>query len=322
VRLAGAILTLCVAMLQAGVGAAAPAKDEGPTSIESGPCGIWVAAGGGTVVRLDPRSGRPVGRAVRVGYYPVDLACLDHSLWVANHGGGGDRYAPPGGSLTRIDARTGRVTATVRVPGWHVLRVAAGARRVWAAAAFGSGRGRIVAVDARSARIVRSVRLQGGVAPIDVAVAAGRVWAATRGTVVPIDPHSGRVGSARATGSPIRLVAAFGSVWVADGAERTLVRLDARSGRVLARVPLRGWPWQLAVGGGAVWAGLFDRRAVVRVDPATNRVAGPPLVVPGRERRIDALAISGGTIWVANSYGRVFRLDARGRQVGRAVVVP
>jgi outer membrane protein assembly factor BamB len=75
------------------------------------------------------------------------------------------------------------------------------------------------------------------------------------------------------------LTAGFGDVWASDYGREEVVRLDGRSGRVLARIPL-GRRHALAAGGGSVWAlrwgGRFYRRPdgpLYRIDPATNRIA-------------------------------------------------
>ena len=47
--------------------------------------GVWVAnLDGNTVTRLDPRTGRPVGRPLPVGDGPATLAVGGGSVWVGN----------------------------------------------------------------------------------------------------------------------------------------------------------------------------------------------------------------------------------------------
>jgi streptogramin lyase len=62
----------------------------------------------------------------------------------------------------------------------------------------------------------------------------------------------------------------LGSVWVSDGAKGQILRLDPRSRRILARIPVGGEA-RVTVGAGAVWA-FNERGRLVRIDPATNRV--------------------------------------------------
>jgi len=62
----------------------------------------------------------------------------------------------------------------------------------------------------------------------------------------------------------------LGAVWASDTAKGEILRLDPRSRRVLARIPVGGEA-RVTVGAGAVWA-FNERGRVVRIDPATNRV--------------------------------------------------
>jgi outer membrane protein assembly factor BamB len=112
------------------------------------------------------------------------------------------------------------------------------------------------------------------------------------------------------------LTPAFGDVWANDYGREQLVRLDGRSGRVVARLRL-GRRLALAAGEGSLWAlrwgGNFFRRPngpLYRIDPRTNRViARIPLLSPGF-----GVLYSGGSVWVwgPDSVRRVHP------QVGRA----
>ena len=62
----------------------------------------------------------------------------------------------------------------------------------------------------------------------------------------------------------------LGAVWASGTAKGEILRLDPRSRRVLARIPVGGEA-RVTVGAGAVWA-FNGRGRLVRIDPATNRV--------------------------------------------------
>jgi len=62
----------------------------------------------------------------------------------------------------------------------------------------------------------------------------------------------------------------LGGAWVSDIAKGQILRLDPRSRRILARIPVGGEA-RVTVGAGAVWA-FNERGRLVRIDPATNRV--------------------------------------------------
>lgn len=109
---------------------------------------------------------------------------------------------------------------------------------------------------------------------------------------------------------PISIAAGYGSVWVGTG-NGTLVRIDARTGRVQARLlrePLiqYGFVRTLASGFGSVWAG--DQWELVRVDPRTNGVRQ----VEGVAWFPSTVAVGRGAVWVADSGRNVlFRVDPR-----------
>ena len=68
----------------------------GPAAVAVGAGSVWVADAGGTLTRLDPRTGQV--RAVRVGGAPAGVAYADGAVWVANGFSG---------TVARIEPATG-----------------------------------------------------------------------------------------------------------------------------------------------------------------------------------------------------------------------
>jgi hypothetical protein len=144
------------------------------------------------------------------------------------------------------------------------------------------------------------------------------VWALTRQPVPAvwrIDPRSNRV-----VGTPTRLpvdpwniAVGAGSVWVTpNGADGRLIRIDARTGRIVARISARPiyFGSVLAFGAGFVWTGNDDERyqrgsTVSKVDPRTNRVVGKPLVLGSPQ----SIAFGHGALWVADHTGWLVKID-------------
>ena len=126
----------------------------------------------------------------------------------------------------------------------------------------------------------------------------------------------------QAGGGLTALTPAFGDVWANDYGREQLVRLDGRTGRVLARLRL-GRRIAIAVGSGSVWAlrwgGRFFRRPngpLYRIDPATNRVAARiPLRSPGF-----GVLYGGDALWVWGP-DRVVQLDPSSGRVIRELRV-
>jgi virginiamycin B lyase len=158
--------------------------------------------------------------------------------------------------------------------------------------------------------------------PFRLAAGEGAVWVLSRGrmacaplqpcTVWRIDPRSNRV-----VGEPTSLPAdgwdlavGAGSVWATQFDGR-LIRIDAQTGRISARISARPIYFGSVVtyGAGYVWTGNDDERnksgSVSKIDPATNRVVGnlPGLGSP------QSIAYGHGAVWVADHAGWLIKID-------------
>lgn len=136
--------------------------------------------------------------------------------------------------------------------------------------------------------------------------------AALSGTIVgpPIRPGDG----------PWGVAVGGGFLWVANGLDDTVVRIDPRSHRRVGRpVAVGDAPNALAFGDGSAWVANNDDDTVVRLDAATGRVVGRPIPV-GDEPF--AIATGAGSVWTYNLDGTVTRIDARTmRAAGEPIVV-
>jgi DNA-binding SARP family transcriptional activator/DNA-binding beta-propeller fold protein YncE len=172
----------------------------------------------------------------------------------------------------------------------------------------------LVGVDARTNRIVASIRL--GSRPVSIVTGEDGLWGgdAQDGTVRRVDPASGEVTGTVGIGAPaIDLALDDRSVWVATGGFGTVVRIDRRLGRVADRIEL-GDPEDpvvpaassVGVSGGRVFVGTFNGLAVI--DPSAGRIT----------RKIDLgnapalqIAVGGGAVWSTLVTRRAKRVDAR-----------
>ncbi len=189
---------------------------------------LWVANLGGTVGVLDAVTGQAAGRVAMGEGEPAAVALDDRWAWVPTHG--------PGGGLVRLD-RTRPSTDPLRVAlPESGFAVTVADETVWVAGLDG----RVFAIDAPSARVVRTFDVGG--APRGVAVADGDVWVTLRDA-------------------------------------RAVVRLDATSGDEVARIPTGGQPWPVAAGGGYVWVATLEGR-LLRIDPTRNDVTAEAEVGP------------------------------------------
>ena len=151
---------------------------------------VWVAnADGGSVSRIDPRSGR-AGKPIAVGARQVlGVTVGEGRVWVARAGGpNGDRV-----QLVQIDPGDGALVGEpVAVPGGVPLDLVAG-NGVWvtdSGSAIGlapGGEGGVTRVDAAKGAVA-GPRQRTGERPSAIALSAGGVWVVGEGsgTLTPI----------------------------------------------------------------------------------------------------------------------------------------
>jgi YVTN family beta-propeller protein len=248
---------------------------------------VWVAnAAQGTVSRIDPAT-NTVTQTIQVGRNPVRLAAGFGSIWVANE---------TSQTLSRIDARTGQPQATIPLPNLWPRQLAVGAGSVWAIAGallvrIDPGTNKPDVLDADWELV------DGG-----LTVAGGRVWLSGRAypgiqPIVRVDPATNRKADTVPTGADGALASGGGSVWHAGSATQSIYRLDPRSGRTLAKIPVGVVAKHLAVGDdGSLWVGS-DSGRVTRIDMATNKITGT-FQVSGRA---PAVAAGFGSVWIVDT---------------------
>jgi streptogramin lyase len=139
----------------------------------------------------------------------VDVAFSDGDLWVVH----------VGGRVLRIDAATEAVTGSAAAAP-YARALAVGEGGVWVTDAPLAGSGLVWRID--PATVTTSggtTRLEHG--PVGVATGAGAVWVAggLSGTLIKIDPSSGRVVSSIQVGhAPLDVAYGDGALWVTVGA--------------------------------------------------------------------------------------------------------
>ncbi len=156
--------------------------------------------------------------------------------------------------------------------------------------------------------------------PNAIAYARGRVWV---GSV-----RSGRLIGLAADGKGARrtiklpwstgttsVAAGFGSLWVTNGEQSRLVRIDPVSGHLQGdRLVGSGTAVVVVAGEGAVWVG---RRAFRSTDPPSSIIkvdprGGATKEIPFGQEGIGDIATGGGYVWVPNRRrSRLSRVDPR-----------
>ena len=155
-----------------------PGGDPQPyarASVAAGPDGVWAAAEGGTLERLDP-AGRAVTARIDTGNSLARVAIGAGAVWASDS---------HGDSVARIDPARKLVTETTPVGnGPDALAVGEGA--VWVA---DRRDGAVVRIDPATNSVTTMIQV--GKGPTGIAVGLGSVWVANSrdGTVSRIDPR-------------------------------------------------------------------------------------------------------------------------------------
>jgi virginiamycin B lyase len=282
----------------AGTVAATIPVQGGPSGVAVGDGAVWVATWGADrsrVVRIDPAGNRVVA-AVAVPRGQAELAVGAGAVWVASSSDN---------SVSRIDPATNEVAATIPV-GRQPSGIAVAAGSVWVANALDDTVSRI---DPAGDRVVATIPIPGQGSAFSLAAAGGSVWVSGNHGLMRIDPAGNRV-------TPVgvccgEVAAGAGGLWMANGMDRTVLRVDPASGRVLARIPVPlaaapEGPFRIAAAGGAVWVTSEtvkpkpgDASLLWRVEAAGNRFAGTLRVgTVGRNHISPTVAAGRDAVWV------------------------
>jgi ABC-type transport system substrate-binding protein len=216
------------------------------------------------------------------------------------------------------------------VPGkrrrWHRRAFAAGAVLLAAAVTAaltltggGTGSPRVIAADSAGSldlatgQVAASVPVGSG--PAGIAAGAGSIWVTNgaEGTVSRIDPRGPHVEQTLVVGSsPAGLTYGAGAVWVANALDGSISRIDPRANRVVQTISIGGRPVALAAAAGAIWVADAGGDAIVPLDPRSG--------VPRRPVRLPdppgGVAAGFGALWVTEPLAhKLVRIDPVSGQI-------
>jgi streptogramin lyase len=160
--------------------------------------------------------------------------------------------------------------------------------------------------------------------PESILVEPSAVWILNRSKNVleRVDPKANTLGEAVAgfqdpCGSP---QFGFGTVWALNCGDGTLLRVDAKAGKVLKSIKSGAGSARagLAVSADSVWALTDDKTTLSRIDPAQDRVVGELRLPAG----CNALVFGEGSLWITcPGENRVLRVDPLLNIVSRRIEV-
>jgi streptogramin lyase/predicted Ser/Thr protein kinase len=268
-----------------------------PLRIAAGQQAVWVTSErDGTLTRLDPESGEPVGGPRRLPGGIAGIAVGGNWIWATS---------PRRGKVLRLDSRSGRVLKRIDVRGAPGA-IALGGGRVWVADEAGRG---ITAINAEGGRVYRQ-----GLPPqaprLRLAYGAHGLWVtnADAGVVRRLDPDRLLTGGPIRVGrGPAGVIVADGFVWVANSRSGTVSKVDPSLRDVLSSLEVGGHPGGIDAGTSTLWVANREDDTVSQIDLESGEVEGDPIEVgpdPG------AVSVGRDAVWVANNGdGTVTRIE-------------
>ncbi|HWX45796.1 MAG TPA: hypothetical protein VNY52_10805, partial [Solirubrobacteraceae bacterium] len=256
----------------------------------------WVARPqAGTLTLVSPAG----GRVMHVGGAPVSLAVGFGKLWVA------ERDA---GRIARIDLSTLALSDAAGMP--VPVSVVAGQWGVWALSLDTGAVYPLNPANGGAGELIYAPVAD----PSEMTLAGEDLWILGAGDngLSPVNAKLGRIVRAgfALPGRPLSgLSAAAGTIWLAEPARRSLLRVDAATGAVQELpAPDRIQPIATAAGACGIWVTTATGE-VALVDPRTAAPLGPPIRVG---HAIAALAPAGAGVWVTDpADGTLVRVEAR-----------
>ena len=192
----------------------------------------------------------------------------------------------PGARALKVCAAAG--------PYWPTMTLALQGNSAWVACKEQS---RVIRVDTRSGKTLKSLRLRGPA--IAVASGFGSIWALD--SLVDALPHQPNVREGLASACSCPSTAAYniwiggGSVWVADDQGAKVVRVSPATNRVVARPRVGDGPADMAFNGTSAWVINHRDRVLSRIDLRTNR-SSRVAVIPGDAP--ERMVWSHGSLWI------------------------
>lgn len=151
-----------------------------------------------------------------------------------------------------------------------------------------------------------------------IAVDATGAWAATGTEVESLDTSGIPIDRLPVKGASALALDAT-SLWVAEAANRSVVRVDRATYAIAPPIDVGGAASAIVSSGGVAWVALGFDRQVVRIDAATNSVTGR-----FDEPAADAIQIAGGRVWLLDAGASVvYAIDpSSGAVTARAGLPP
>jgi virginiamycin B lyase len=250
---------------------------------------------------------------------PRDVETAFGSVWVSNG---------PAATVTRIDPATQATIATITVPDPASV-LGPGKTAMWLTSYPANSLTRIDPVTNKATKTVSLASVGSG--PIGITEAAGFVWVANHdGTPVTslakVDPSTMAIVDVIPVGQgtdsgPNWLSFAAGSIWVDVPNLNAVVRIDPKTDKLIATIPVTAACGALVATDTVVWVagggGDGCQGVIERIDARTNQLQAT-IRLPSD---VNPLAIGPDGVWFGTS-GAVGRVDPASNTVTGLVTVP
>lgn len=200
--------------------------------------------------------------------------------------------------IVKIDGDSKRVALTIKGP----ERMAIGPDAIWVVSSQSVKGSTVRKIDPETGKTLSTVQLP---VPFDVSVGAGAVWVTMEGGVGRVDPRAGRVKRipvGEDENAAEYVLATDTAVWVSDSRTSQVNRIDPRTDKVVATIPVAAAKDMVAFSG-SIWVGS-DTGVVTRIDPRSNQAT----TIAG-SGSVKAITACGGAIWAPHRDRGVDRID-------------
>jgi YVTN family beta-propeller protein len=150
------------------------------------------------------------------------------------------------------------------------------------------------------------------------------VWVSNKpkNNLTRIDPKTNQVAATIPVGKGpcAGLALGFGSVWVPQCGDGTVLRMDIRTEKPIATIKtgIADTEGGIAVGAGSVWMPSDATGVLSRIDPSTNQVISKIQISPGS----NTAAFGEGALWVTSTQNNlVTRVDPKSEKVVKTISV-
>jgi virginiamycin B lyase len=165
--------------------------------------------------------------------------------------------------------------------------------------------------------------------PRSLVADGGSIWVLTGGgQVLRIDQSTNRVAATfdvdpAPNDGAFPLAVTPDGIWVSEFDENVVLRVDPKSGSVVAKIESGPNPAGLGGDHAAIWATNHRGGSVSHIDPATNKVVASVSVGDPGPGGPHEIGLGLGSVWVsAGKAGTVVRIDPRSNRIQAAINVP